>query len=134
MPTGEPLHTLDSYFCDVQNITSEGDEVLNRFIKKYTMPKISNSGSTDTVTVSSTLDEETPTTITSNPTEGSTSHAEWRTTHRRAAENNTSGSMMKNKDEQKLPNQARTLFAPIGMAEDLAKIQLILCKEIKTEI
>ena len=27
-----------------------------------------------------------------------------------------------------------TLFLPIGMAEDLAKIQLILCNEVKTEI
>ena len=26
------------------------------------------------------------------------------------------------------------MFAPISMAEDLTKIQLILCKEIKTEI
>ena len=47
---------------------------------------------------------------------------------------NTSGSMMKNKVEQSLPNQAKTLFVPIGMKEDLAKIQLILCNEIKTEI
>ena len=98
-------------------------------------PNTSTSGSTNTVTVSSTLGEETPTSTTSNPTKGSTPHAEWRRTNRRAAENNnTSGSMMKNKDEQNLPNQAKTLFAPVGMAEDLAKIQLILCKEIKTEI
>ena len=42
--------------------------------------------------------------------------------------------MMMNNVEQSLPNQARTLFAPVGIAEDLAKIQLILCEEIKTEI
>ena len=42
VPTREPLHTSDSYFSDVQHITPEGDEVLNRFIKKYSMPKISN--------------------------------------------------------------------------------------------
>ena len=41
---------------------------------------------------------------------------------------------MKNKVEQSLPNQAKTLFAPVGIAEDLARIQLILCEEIKTEI
>ena len=94
------------------------------------MPKIS----TDTVTVSSTLGEETPSTTTSNPTEGSTSHAECRRTNRRATVNKTSGSMMKNEVEQSLPNQAKTLFAPVGIAEDLANIQLILCEEIKTEI
>ena len=42
VPTGEPPHTLDSYFCDMQHITPEGDEVLNRFIKKYSMTKTSN--------------------------------------------------------------------------------------------
>ena len=41
---------------------------------------------------------------------------------------------MKNKVEQSLPNQAKRLFAPVGIAEDLARIQLILCEEIKTEI
>ena len=58
VPTGEPLYTSDSYFSDVQHATPEGDEVLNRFIKKYSMPRISNpvSGSTSTVTVSSTTE------------------------------------------------------------------------------
>ena len=47
---------------------------------------------------------------------------------------NTSGKTMRRRIEQGLPNQAITLFSPIGMAEDLTKVQLILCKEIKTEI
>ena len=100
VPTRESLYTSDSYSSDVQHITPEGDEVLNRFIKKYSMPRISNpgsgststvtvssateyvspktstSGSTNTVTVSSNLGETTPTSTTSNPTEGSTPHAE----------------------------------------------------------
>ena len=129
-PTGESPQSSHSYSSDVQHITPEGDDVLNRYIKKYSMPKIS----TTTVTVSSTLGEETPSTTTSNPTEGSTSHAECRRTNRRATVNKTSGSMMKNKVEQSLPNQAKTLFAPVGIAEDLVNIQLILCEEIKTEI
>ena len=70
----------------------------------------------------------------SNPTEGSTSHAECGRTNRRATVNKTSGSMMKNEVEQSLPNQAKTLFAPVGIAEELARIQLILCEEIETEI
>ena len=41
---------------------------------------------------------------------------------------------MRRRIEQGLPNQAITLFTPIGMAEDLTKVQLILCNEIKTEI
>ena len=122
VPTREPLYTSDSYSSDVQHITPEGDEVLNRFIKKYSMPKISNpvsgststvtassaaeymspktstSGLTNTVTVSSNLGEPTTTTTTCNPTEGSTPHVEWRKTTRMAAENyNTSGSMNEKK-------------------------------------
>ena len=82
-PAGESPHPSHSYSSDVQHITPEGDDVLNRYIKKYSMPKISNpvsrstttvtvnsstgymspnistSGSTNTVTVSSTLGEET---------------------------------------------------------------------------
>ena len=41
---------------------------------------------------------------------------------------------MKNKVKQSLPNQVKTLFAPVGIAEHLARIQLILCEEINTEI
>ena len=41
---------------------------------------------------------------------------------------------MKRRIEQGLPSPAITLFAPIGMAEDLTKVQLILCREIKSEI
>ena len=65
-PTGESPHSSHSYSSDVQHITPEGDDVLNRYIKKYSMPKISNpvSRSTTTVTVNcqymSTLGEETP--------------------------------------------------------------------------
>ena len=97
-------------------------------------PNTSASGSTNTVSVSSTLGEETPTSTPPTPPEGSTPHAEWRKTNSVAPQTyKTSGSMIKNKVEQSLPNQAKTLFVPISMAEDLTKIQLILCKEIKTE-
>ena len=129
--TREPLYTWDSYSSDVQHIPPEGDEVLTRYIKKYSMPGISNpvsgststvtannaaehmspktstSGLTNTVTVSSNLGEPTTTTTTCSPTEGSTPHAEWRKTTRMAAENyNTSDPMMRKRVEQGLPNQA----------------------------
>ena len=42
--------------------------------------------------------------------------------------------MLKRRIEEGDPNQAITLFAPIGMAEDLTKIQLTLCNEIKAEL
>ena len=81
-------------------------------------------GSTYTVTVSSSSGE-TPTTTTGDKTaEGQLPPENF----------NTSGRVMRRRVEQGLPCPAITLFAPIGMAEDLTKVQLILCKEIKSEI
>ena len=77
------------------------------------------------MTVSSNPGETTTTTTTANTAEGSTPHAEWKKTTRVVSENyNTSGTMMKKRVEQGLPNQALTLFAPVGMAEDLTKVKL----------
>ena len=41
---------------------------------------------------------------------------------------------MKRRIEDGRPNQAVTLFAPVGVAEDLSKTQYILCGEIKQEL
>ena len=83
------------------------------------------AGSTYTMTVSSNSGEVSTTTTTAKTTDGSSSLPE---------NFNTSGKTMRRRIDQGLPSQAITLFAPIGMAEDLTKVQLILCKEIKTEI
>ena len=40
---------------------------------------------------------------------------------------NTSGTEMKRRIEDGKPNQAVTLFAPVGVAEDLSKTQYLLC-------
>ena len=45
---------------------------------------------------------------------------------------NTSVSEMRRRFEEGKPNQALTLFAPVGMVEDLTKTQFILCSEIKS--
>ena len=80
------------------------------------------SRATYTVTVSSKPGEVTTTTTPAPHLAGSsTPHPEGKTY-------NTSGKTMRSRVEQGLPNQAITLFAPIGMAEDLTKIQLILYK------
>ena len=47
---------------------------------------------------------------------------------------NTSGSSMKKIIEDGKPTQAVTLFAPVGVAEDLSKTQYLLCGEIKEEL
>ena len=47
---------------------------------------------------------------------------------------NTSGTTMKKRIEDAKPTQAVTLFAPVGVAEDLSKTQYLLCGEIKEEL
>ena len=42
--------------------------------------------------------------------------------------------MLRRRIEEGHPNQALTLFAPLGMAEDFTKIQFTLCNEIKAEL
>ena len=81
-------------------------------------------GSTCTVTMSSSSGETTTTTTGDKTTEGPLLPENF----------NTSGRVMRRRVEQGLPCPPITLFAPIGMAEDLTKVQLILCKEIKSEI
>ena len=78
------------------------------------------AGSTCTMTTCSSAGETTTTITADGPTDPETF--------------NTSGRVMRRRVEQGLPCPAITLFAPIGMAEDLTKVQLILCKEIKSEI
>ena len=47
---------------------------------------------------------------------------------------NTSGTTMKKRIEDGKPTQAVTLFALVGVAEDLSKTQYLLCGEIKEEL
>ena len=99
-----------------QTVDSQGD-----------IPQISATvaGSTNTMTVSSNPRETTTTTTGVKTADGT----------RPLPENfNTSGRIMRRKVEQGLPSPVITLFAPIGMAEDMTKVQMILCREIKTEI
>ena len=112
-------------------ITPPEKNIMDRQIDHYAIPhtSTSTSGSTNTVTVSSNSGDPATPNIISNH------HAEWKKTTSIRSENyNTSGSVMKKRVEQGLPNQVSTLFAPVSMAEDLTKVQLILCSEVKTEL
>ena len=42
--------------------------------------------------------------------------------------------MLRRRIKEGHPNQVLTLFAPIGMAKDLTKIQYTLCNDIKAEL
>ena len=47
---------------------------------------------------------------------------------------NKSASVLRKRIEGGQPNQTLTLFAPLGMAEDLTKLQFTLCNEMKAEL
>ena len=129
-----PLHTSDSYSSDVEYIPPGGDEVLNRFINKYSMPRISTVSST--VTASSATENISTKTSTADPTAVSTSQAENRNPIGRSEDpgyNKTPAGEMNN-IRQGQPNHAYTLFASLSMAEDLTKIILTLSKEVKAEL
>ena len=93
--------------------------------KEMSQTSAVNTGPTYTMAVNSNPGEVTATTTTTRRVHVPTTSPE---------HINTSGKVMRKRIEQGLPSQAITLFTPIGMAEDLTKVQLILCKEIKTEI
>ena len=122
-PFPEPSRKLTTPLMKQPQNTTPPEENLGDTPHTSTSP----SGSTYTITVSSNPGETTTTTTTANTAEGSTPHAEWKKTTSVVSENyNTSGRIMRKRVEQGLPNQAITLFVPVGMAEDLTKVQLIL--------
>ena len=106
--TQDNMPSSQSASVDKTPTSSNTDPTLS--IPNPTYSPLIQEHVTNAAIICSTLGEETPSTTTSNPTEGSTSHAECRRTNRRATVNKTSCSMMKNKVEQSLPNQAKTLF------------------------
>ena len=120
-------------------------KVLDRLVNNYSVIKTSSttSGSTSTMTDSLATGKSSTTTTTAEPTEEafvsetSTSQGDSR---RKTASSygdpgyNKSASVLKKRIEEGQSNQALTLFAPLGMAEDLTKIQFTLCNEIKAEL
>ena len=110
-------------------------DVLDKRIDHYALPTTNTTSSiTSTVISTSTSSDTVTSPVTTAPIGMSTPQ------HRRDPINmyrsgyNTSGSEMRRRFEEGKPNQALTLFAPVGMAEDLTKTQFILCSKIKTEL
>ena len=125
-------------YSDGKFIPPGKNKVLDRLIDKYSRPKTSTStsGSTSTVTASSATGEPSTTNTTADPAEASTSQNDKSKPASTSEEPgyNKSSSVLRRRIEEGHPNQALTLFAPLGMAEDLTKIQFTLCNEIKAEL
>ena len=89
--------------------------------------------------VSLATGESSPSTATAKPAEAepSTSQNDSRKKTTSSCDDpgcNKSASVLKRRIQEGHPNQALTLFAPLGMAEDLTKFQFTLCNEIKAEV
>ena len=88
------------------------------------------------MTASSATSKPSTTTTTADPAEGSTSQDDKSKPTSTSVEPgyNKSSSVLRRRIEEGYWNQALTLFTPLGMAEDLTKIQFTLCNEIKAEL
>ena len=127
-------------YSDGKFIPAGQNKVIDRLLNNYLIPKTSTSpsGSNSTVTVSSAKHESLTTTLTAKPAEAepSTSQDDSRKKTASSFDDlgcNKSASVLRKRIEEKHPNQALALFVPLGMAEDLTKIQFTLYNEIKTE-
>ena len=136
-----PAYAVYPNYSDGKFIPAGQNKVIDRLVDNYYIPKTSTtpSGSTSTMTVSSATDESSTTTATANPAEAeaSTSQGNSRKKTTSSCDDpsyNKSASVLRKRIEEGHPNQAVTLLAPIGMAEDLTKIQFTLCNEIKAEL
>ena len=120
-----PQYVSYPNYSDGKFIPSGTNKVLDRLIDNHSMPKTSTapSGSTYTVTSSVATGGQSTATTMADGAEASTSKKdESKPSGIFAGVGfNKTGSVLKRRIEEGHPNQAFTLFAPIGMAEDLTK-------------
>ena len=136
-----PNYALCQNYSDGKFIPAEQTQVLDRLVNNYSIPKTSSTtlGSTSTMTDSLATGKSSTTTTTAEPTEAEASTSQGKSRRKMARSYtdpgyNKSASVLRKRIEGGQSNQALTLFAPLGMAEDLTKIQFTLCNEIKAEL
>ena len=141
LPRKLPTYAVYQNYSDGNFIPAGQNKVIDRLVNNYSIPKTSSSPSesTSTVTVSSAAGESSTTTATAKPAEGEPSTSQDDSGNITASScddpgYNKSASMLRKRIEGGQSNQALTLFAPLGMAEDLTKIHFTLCNEIKAEL
>ena len=108
---------------------------MDKRIDHYALPTTNTTSSITSTVISTTTSGDTVTSlVTTGPIGRSTPQHRGEPTNIYRSGYNTSGSEMRRRFEEGKSNQVLTLFAPVGMAEDLTKTQVILCSEIKTEL
>ena len=136
--TSAHSYAVPKYVTDVARLIYASAESRRMFLTEVTRTcleaaKKDKVDSNQTI-ASQLMQPPTNTNITSTKTIYSTSLSGNPTTKPVTQFFNTSGTTMKNRIDDGKPNQALTLFAPVGEAEDLSKTQYLLCGEIKEEL
>ena len=105
------------------------------------MPRTSTSPSSSTSTVTSSVATGGPSTTTTTAESAEADEVSTSKTDNNKPGNTFDGiehskppSVLSKRIEEGKQNQAFTLFAPLGMSEDLVKIQFTLCNDIKAEL
>ena len=131
-------YAVPKYVTDVARLISASAESRRMFLTEVTRTCLEaakkDKADSNQMTSSQLGQPPTNTNTTSTRTIFSTSSSSNTATKPVTAVFNTSGAEMKNRIEDGKPNQAVTLFAPVGVAEDLSKTQYLLCGEIKEEL
>ena len=131
-----PQYVSYPNYSDGKFIPSGTNKVLDRLIDNYSIPKASTAPLGSTVTSSAATGGPSTTTAVADAAEASTSKIGESMPSNIFAdmEFNKSRSVLRRRIEEGHPNRVFTLFVPIGLAEDLTKIQFTLCNEIKSEL
>ena len=136
--TSAHSYVVPKYVTDVATLIATSVESRNMFLSEVTRTCLEvirkEKAEANQTTSSQSVQPPTNTNITGNKTIYCTST--YRNPNAKPVTPifNTSGTTMKKRTEDGKPTQAVTLFAPVGVAEDLSKTQYLLCGEIKEEL
>ena len=131
-------HAVPKYVTDVVELISASAESRRMFLMEVTRTCLEaakkDNKDRDSHQMTSSQLGQPATNTTGTRTIFSTSLSSDTATKPVTAVFNTSDTEMKRRIEDGKPNQAVTLFAPVGVAKDLPKTQYLLCSEIKQEL
>ena len=136
--TSAHSYVVPKYVTDVATLIATSAESRSMFLSEVTRACLEattkDKADANQAIASQLVQPPTNTNITSTKTIYSTSSYGNLATKPVTPIFNTSGTTMKKRIEDGKPTQAVTLFAPVGIAEDLSRTQYLLCGDIKEEL
>ena len=137
-PTSAHSYVVPKYVTDVATLISASEESRKMFLTEVTKACLEAAKKTRSETnkppASQRVQIPTNTNTTGTKTIYSSSLSGNPTSTPAMPYFRTSDTTMNKRVEEENPTQTVTLFAPVGVAEDLSKTQYLLCGEIKEEL